>query len=569
MYKRHFGLAETPFSIAPDPRYLYMSKQHREALAHLIYGINRDGGFVLLTGEVGTGKTTVCRCFLEQIPENCDVAFIFNPKLTVEELLSTICDELRIEHPASNTSVKLLVDRINAFLLDAHAKGRRTVLIIDEAQNLSTDVLEQIRLLTNLETNRRKLLQIVLVAQPQLRDMLLRPELRQLAQRIVARYHLGRLSKQEVVAYVAHRLSVAGAHRQLFPASTTSQLFRLSGGVPRLINVLCDRALLGAYVQGKDRVDRPTLAKAAREAFGNTNAQNPWGTPRAVFAGLGLLGGAVAVAAAYYYYYEPLSVATVAQRVVEQRSVPRPTTESARPEAARGVIARPPLSLAQGNVAEPAAASLPPATLQWPADQPRNRSEALAFQALFKQWGLAAQPESGGNACRQAETLGLHCWSNRSGLDDLRRLNRPAVLQLRDEQSQNFFAALTALQGQTATLTIGTETRRVAVSALVSRWSGSYILLWQTPPNYRDVIRPGSRGPAVEWLSRQLALAQGRTTQGQKNPAFDDVLLRQVKEFQLAAGLAPDGVVGPQTLIHLDTALGGGSPKLTGLQKDG
>src|SRR5512141_2968165 len=219
MYEQYFGLAEAPFSIAPDPRYLYLSQRHQEALAHLLYGVNGGGGFVLLTGEVGAGKTTVCRCLLEQIPESCDVAYIFNPRQTVEELLATICAEFGIAVPPGNTSVKVFVDCINAYLLDAHARGRHTVLIIDEAQNLSTEVLEQMRLLTNLETNQRKLLQIILIGQPELRSVLARPELRQLAQRIIARYHLNTLTKRDMSAYVNHRLAVAGTRRDLFPAS--------------------------------------------------------------------------------------------------------------------------------------------------------------------------------------------------------------------------------------------------------------------------------------------------------------------------------------------------------------
>src|SRR5471030_3427962 len=211
MYQHYFGLAEAPFSIAPDPRYLYLSQRHQEALAHLLYGVSGDGGFVLLTGEVGAGKTTVCRCLLQQIPASCDVAYIFNPRLTVEELLSTICVEFGIAYPPGNTSIKVFVDCINAYLLDAHARGRHTVLIIDEAQNLSADVLEQLRLLTNLETNQRKLLQIILIGQPELRTMLARPELEQLGQRVIARYHLGSLTPAETGAYIAHRLAVAGA----------------------------------------------------------------------------------------------------------------------------------------------------------------------------------------------------------------------------------------------------------------------------------------------------------------------------------------------------------------------
>ncbi len=265
MYLEHFGLRETPFSIVPDPRYLYMSKGHREALAHLLYGIKNDAGFVMLTGEVGTGKTTICRILLEQMPQDIETAFILNPRLSVEELLASVCDEFRIDYPKGNTSIKAFVDRINEYLLSVYRSGKRAVLIIEEAQNLSPEVLEQLRLLTNLETGRRKLLQIMLLGQPELRDMIGRPELRQLAQRITALYHLGPLSANEITAYVAHRIAVAGRKDRLFPASLMPKLFRLSSGIPRVINVICDRALLGAFVQGKDVVDRNTLISAAAE----------------------------------------------------------------------------------------------------------------------------------------------------------------------------------------------------------------------------------------------------------------------------------------------------------------
>jgi len=268
MYKEYFGLKEEPFSIAPDPQFLYMSGRHREALAHLIYGMKADSGFVLLTGEVGTGKTTVCRCLLGQIPDNSEIAFILNPKLSVVELLATICDELEIAYPANNHSVKIFIDRINLYLLKAHAEGKRTVLIIDEAQNLSIDVLEQIRLLTNLETDKRKLLQVVMLGQPELNRLLNQPELRQLSQRVTARYHLEPLSRDEIEGYLTHRLAVAGVERPLFPAKTIVKLYNLTGGVPRLINLLCDRALLGAYVKGQNTVSPALLGEAAGEVFG-------------------------------------------------------------------------------------------------------------------------------------------------------------------------------------------------------------------------------------------------------------------------------------------------------------
>ena len=267
MYLEHHQLDEPPFSIAPNPRYLYLSQRHQEALAHLIYGLNHDGGFVLLTGAIGAGKTTLCRCLLEQIPDHVDVAYIFNPKLSDIELLATICNEFGMDVPNDNTSIKLFIDRINAHLLKAHAEGRSSVLIIDEAQNLSPDVLEQMRLLTNLETHQRKLLQIILIGQPELTTLLEHRSLTQLTQRIVARYHLEALAPQEISAYIQHRLSISGNTQGLIPETLSALIHRLTGGVPRLINILCDRALLGAYTQGKKQVDRPTLLQAAHEVL--------------------------------------------------------------------------------------------------------------------------------------------------------------------------------------------------------------------------------------------------------------------------------------------------------------
>jgi general secretion pathway protein A len=309
MYLEHFGLKETPFSIVPDPRYLYMSKGHREALAHLRYGINNNAGFVMLTGEVGAGKTTICRSLLKQMPQDIETAFILNPRLSVEELLASVCDEFRIDYPKGNTSVKVFVDGINEYLLSVHRSGRRAVLIIEEAQNLSPGVLEQLRLLTNLETERRKLLQIILLGQPELRDMLNRPELRQLSQRITARYHLGPLSSGELDAYIVHRLAVAGGEVRLFPPSLMPKLFRLSNGIPRLINVICDRALLGACVQGRHVVSRNTMIRAAAEVSGEGDGRRGWLMPRWTTIGPILVICGILLSAGYYHF----KVASVAE----------------------------------------------------------------------------------------------------------------------------------------------------------------------------------------------------------------------------------------------------------------
>ncbi len=279
MYAAHFGLTEAPFSITPDPRYLYMSDRHREGLAHLLYGIGEGGGFVQLTGEVGTGKTTLCRCLLEQLPAEVDVALILNPKLTDVELLAAVCDELRIAYPAGTTSRKLLIDGLYQHLLDAHGRGRRTVLIIDEAQDLAPEVLEQVRLLTNLETATRKLLQIILIGQPELIRLLDREDLRQLAQRVIARYHLRPFSEDDTGAYIRHRMEVAGQKQKIFSDAALRQAHRAARGIPRLINSICDRALLGAYAQDARRVDGATMRRAAREVLGHPvgpRSVRPW-----------------------------------------------------------------------------------------------------------------------------------------------------------------------------------------------------------------------------------------------------------------------------------------------------
>ena len=350
MYRKHFGMKRTPFSIAPDPRYLYMSEQHREALAHLIYGIRSDGGFVLLTGEVGTGKTTTCRRLLETLAKNIVAAFIIHPTYSVVELLAAVCDEFGISYPRK-TSIKALVDRINVFLLELNARHKKAILIIDEAQNLSPEVLEEIRLLTNLETNERKLLQIILVGQPELRDKLARPELRQLAQRIVARCHLGPLSKADVVNYVNHRLTVARGKGEIFSQEALNSLYVYSRGIPRLINVICDRALLGAFVQGKESVDRATLKKAASEVLGDRlpGADHRWQAALLagilIFAGVGLL---------YYYFigFEPWGgseetgrMSGISKRVPEMPKAGEPGASGTEPEnpdgAQAGVVSKP------------------------------------------------------------------------------------------------------------------------------------------------------------------------------------------------------------------------------------
>ncbi|MBM4128655.1 MAG: AAA family ATPase [Nitrospira sp.] len=538
MYREYFGLEELPFSIAPDPRYLYMSEQHREALAHLVYGINSEGGFVLLTGEVGTGKTTVCRCLLEQIPENFNTAFIINSKVSAEELLASICDELRIPYAESRASSKLLVDRINEYLLDAHGRGRKTVLIIEEAQNLATDALEQVRLLTNLETNQCKLLQIIMVGQPELRDLLSKPELRQLAQRITARFHLGPLSKDEVAGYVTHRLAVAGVQRKIFPDSTTSIIFRLSRGIPRLINLICDRALLGAYVHGSERVDRRTLKKAAQEVFGKTKVQRPGRGVRWVL-GILLPIGILIILAVFYVENPQQYVEMVIPKFVKQHT----------------------------RVQESRAGNAWVSQMGWPSAPLIHGNKEIAYQSLFKQWNITYRPHQG-SACEQARAKGLNCLDEEGSFRSLVQLNRPAVLKLYDNQGSEFYATLTAVHGENVTLIVGDETRVVSINEIEKRWLREYFLLWKMPPGYESPLMPGQRGKVVPWLEKQLSHIQGRNMRSQKSMVFDNILVKEVKDFQRSMGLEPDGVLGPKTIIHLNTRVCSREPLLSVGQED-
>ncbi|EEG07760.1 ExeA family protein [Pseudogulbenkiania ferrooxidans] len=544
MYTNHYGLADPPFSIAPDPRFLFMSQRHREALAHLMYGIGGDGGFVLLTGEIGTGKTTICRCFLQQLPDNCDVAFIFNPKLNVLELLSTICEELHIPAPPDHTSNKAFTDCINDHLLAAHAQGRTTLLIIDEAQNLDSDVLEQIRLLTNLETNQRKLLHIILLGQPELRDKLARPELQQLSQRIVARYHLGPLQPEEISAYVHHRLDVAGSRRALFSPSLSRLLFRLSGGIPRKLNILCDRALLGAYVQGKDEVDREILRQAAKEVYGQS-APRSW---QKLVIGLGALLSATTLATALFYYAEPFAP-----------NRPVPSRPGLKPSLTKH--AAPATSSARAMGTDTSAVSTPAVIAQSAGPD----GVSLAYRALLVRWGIRLPVDDEASTCLQAEAFGLHCLSESGDLAQLRRLDRPAVLQLRLPDGRTGYLLLSTLQNDHAVLMSGTQTFTLPVSALNQLWSGRYTLLWKAPPNYRAPLARGSRGLMVSWLNHQFGQPLEPLAATAKNPVFDARLEEQVMRFQRADGLPSDGIVGPHTLIRLTRNSDTTSPRLLGM----
>jgi general secretion pathway protein A len=546
MYTQYFNLKQSPFSIAPDPRYLFMSERHREALAHLLYGIGSGGGFVLLTGEIGAGKTTVCRCFMEQIPENCKLGYIFNPKLTVEELLLTICDEFGVELPpqgAGAVSVKGYVDAINAYLLASHAQAKNNVLIIDEAQNLSAEVLEQLRLLTNLETSERKLLQIILIGQPELRTILARPELEQLAQRVIARYHLGSLSEAETSAYIEHRLAVAGAAAIApFPRRLMALVHSLTKGVPRRINLLCDRALLGAYVENQPQVSRTILRRAAAEVFSGADAAGAPAGPGGWFApgarwplvAAGVAGGVVVSALLWQF---------VGRAPVAATNAALPAAAVAAP-ASRNTTA----AVAGTSTAAPAASA-----------ETAIADKAAALRQLAGQWGLTVTDS---DPCAAAARLNLRCLQTRGGLDELRQLDRPAVLTLRDNPVIPGYVVLTALDARGATIAApGGKPERIGLDALAARFDGEFTTYWRAPRDWRDQVVAGDRGPDVDWLAQRLAQRYELAAPVQNQP-LDAALRKRLRDFQAAEHLKADGVAGPKTFIRLYQLGGVQEPRL-------
>lgn len=565
MYAPFFGLTQPPFSIAPDPRYLFMSERHREALAHLLYGVGGGGGFVLLTGEIGAGKTTVCRCFLEQVPPRCHVAYIFNPKLTVPELLQTICEEFHLPDVARSgapAGVKENVDRLNAYLLNSHAEGHENVLIIDEAQNLSPEVLEQLRLLTNLETNERKLLQIMLIGQPELRDMLERPDMEQLAQRVIARYHLDALSPPETAQYIQHRLKVAGLARgRLFDSEAVRRIHRWTRGVPRRINLLCDRALLGAYAENQPQVTLAIVDKAAAEVFPRAvrqRAQAAASAPKArapsgrrtqlALAGLALLGVAGIGVAIWLSQQGPTAAAGGPVAVAAARAVASAPSQAARSGEGR---------TAGGT---PSADRSAPSTVVSASEliQAALPDENTALHLLLTRWQVSAVP---GNVCQNVWRQGLMCHPNSGGLAQIRQLDRPVMLRLQTG-TQVRHAVLTGLDARYAQLQTGEQTVSVPLGTLATLWRGDFVTLWRTPPGYRAKLLLGQRNATVGWVAAQLARLDGRTLPTTAATEFDAALEAQVQAFQLAQGLTPDGVVGATTLMQLNRAIGVLEPRL-------
>lgn len=532
MYLDYYGLREPPFSITPDPRYVFLSERHRDALAHLLYGIGKggSGGFVQLTGEVGTGKTTLCRLLLEQLPENTRVALVLNPKLSPVELVETVCEELKLPIEGKRGSLKALTDTLNAFLLDAYAEGLRVVLIVDEAQNLSIESLEQVRLLTNLETPTQKLLQIILLGQPELRTLLERPDLRQLAQRITARYHLTPLDAAETEAYVRHRMAVAGCKRVPFSRLGLKALYQRSGGIPRLVNIIADRALMAGYAREQDSIGERLVDRAADETL--PGHARYWLRRYGRWAAAAALLLALAAGFAWWKEYRHATPAVAAPVA----PTPAPATPDAGAEQLEVSLGR------------------------------RPETELNAYSQLLARWQVDADAVSVRDASRCPASIapGIACLRGSATLEQIQRFDRPLILVLDRGNGGDAAPAYALLQGIGRTrvrLDFGGERVELERGSLPRFWNGEFVALWRLPPEVPTTLKRGDAGAGVAWLLDRLATFDGGANAKARGATFDAELEQRLRKLQQAYGIRDDGIVGPETLFAL-SALDDAGPHL-------
>ncbi len=626
MYREHFYLKELPFSIAPNPRYLYLTHQHQEALAHLIYGLNSAGGVILLTGEVGTGKTTLSRKLLENIPDNIDIAWIVNPRLSVEELLAAICDELMINYPKGNCSIKIFTDLISNRLIQAHGRNHNVVLIIDEAQNLSPEVLEQLRLLTNLETSERKLLQIVLLGQPELKTMLERSDLRQLAQRITARYHLHELSRTETGKYIHHRLAVGGCDRPVFSPRAIKLIHRISHGTPRLINLICDRAMLGVYSAGGSMVYPKHVRQASLEVLGKTDVlKRPLFIP--VSIALLLMAGGIFATGAWKQLAteerpravelklavppsQTLEVKTESQAINAASTEPIPSTpelaQAPNPEpfnetppeteSATGVqMETPPtqptevapslrnntvrnITIARTQskeiITEPAKKDISASpsvaekdmTIPQPQDTPWNVIEKTGSKILafetLADIWHSSITSKSGDPCNQLTDSNLACLEQNANIWLIRQINRPTIFQFTGQDHASHYGVIRFISHGHAVIQLGQQQWRVTLSELKQYMQDQIFIIWNKPPGYQSDIQLGDSGKAVEWLARQLDHIQGTMIPPRHFHSLDEILMERLKDFQKSEGIPPDGIAGTMTITRINERIGLDIPRL-------
>ena len=581
IYLQHFGLKREPFSIVPDPGFLYPSHQHRQAVAHLKYGLDREGGFILLTGEVGTGKTTLTRTMLQRIPAHVRVAYVLNSKLNESDLLASICSELSIKIPTRKhiSFSKTCIDVLNQDLLEAHAAGKKTLIVIEEAQNLSHDVLETLRLLSNLETNTHKLLHILLVGQPELLEILGQNKLRQLNQRVVSRFHLLPLDKTEIANYINHRLHHAGAGGAIFDTNCVDTLFKLTKGVPRLINLICHQALLAAYSTGAKTVSAKLVKLSSKEILVDLNPTN--GRLRLAAA---VLASVVFIALAATL--TPLKNINWNDYLTRFNSYSDgPSSVSLDTTATKDPVVAPTVSQEIVNTGLVDIEQLPPddqfiesvlsgsseASIQMD-EKNRNwqeNAESRSKNPLINLLNLWNVPASDIYTLDEFDAL-----AERSGLRSVQVDTATlSALSLIDRPGIVFMQQTSGLEKSHLVLHIGEFTIRLISSgeiivmdrsAFLDQWTASYLYLWRSPDSF-EILKPGDfNKPALAWLQGKLGLVNDGLEQLITGGNYSVAIQAQVTDFQRQQNIIADGIVGRQTLMRLNQLTDPLVPRLTG-----
>lgn len=515
MYQDFFGFNELPFSMTPNARFLYLSERHKEALNYLLSGLGQGGGFALLTGEVGTGKTTVSKALFSKLENKVHLALILNPTFSAQELLEAICDELGIVY-ADNASLKTLTDGIVCFLKQEREKGFQTIVAIDEAQHLGPDVLEQLRLLTNFETDSDKLLKVLLIGQPELQQKLQQTNLRQLAQRITARYHLLPLTPQEIEHYIAHRLTVAGGDISLFPASVIKKIALYSEGIPRVVNLLCDKALWSSYQSGNKIVNSKAVEQARELVLDWQSSPKINSHQRASFS------------------FTPLAIALGLSALLSLGSYHfLPKYLDKHYPIAAPIVEAPLIGF---------------------------ESKSDAFQSLLSVWGYSINSFQAN--CTNAKRAQLYCLDSNGSLNDLLAINRPAVVWLQQSTGDDLLALVYRVDSKGVELLLPTEHVEVSHQWFEQHWNGAYIQLWKKPIITDRAMKRGDKGEAILELNRLLSLALEHPFND--SDRFNKETEQQVKEFQEIFGLDTDGVAGSSTLMWLDSVVNIDAPLLQG-----
>ena len=530
MYTEFFHLKEMPFSIAPDPRFFFMSDRHKEALTHLTYGLQGAGGFVMLTGEVGTGKTTVSRALAQGLTNDTVVAYIHNPAISELELLATLCDEFKLDYDQHNLSLKVLFDLLHQYLLGNFQQNKSCVVMIDEAQLLSTKALEQLRLLTNLDVDHKKLLHIVLIGQPELQQKLKQPELRQLAQRITARYHLLPLTESELTSYVAYRLSIASGNPGLFNTKVLKRIYQHTSGIPRLVNLVCDKSLYYAFKESANKITPQHVQDAV-------NAVVVTGTGQAKSNKKGLFSGVLVMALI------GLGLASFQLGLFDRLTDQTPTAQVA---AVNETSDKSEINTLVIDEVTPAMNEImsDKALL---ANIKSARQSSAATQFLYKEWGYDIALNDA--TCRNAQYANLRCLQRQGNYAQLVQYNLPAVVRLLDNLGEDYYATLLSITPSGVELQLNNSHLLVSQAWFEQYWSGDFTLFWTAPSRFKNSLKQHDKGALIRWLDRNVSAALGENaSSGSK---FDTTLMHKVIRFQQQTGLTADGIVGPQTMMSV------------------